>query len=330
MSHFPVTSSTLSPAHLARFLQEHYTLSENVSCGILKTGINDTYLVNTSAGKFVFRIYSLQWRSVGEIAEELRLIGHLKANNISLSYPIPNKNGTFIEELNAPEGTRYGVLFSYAKGEKLHNYDPAQHYKLGMLMAQMHQLTENYELARPRYDVNSLVLEPMEEIKNFLPNDTVEMGFLKKAQQYLLDEFDKVNESDLRKGALHLDIWFDNINIDSQDNITIFDFDFCGNGWLCLDIAYYIMQLQYVERDENECKLKTGSFLQGYTSIRNLSSEERRIIPMLGLSLYFFYMGTQCRRFDNWSNVFLNETYLKRYIMMIVKRYADINGLNIS
>jgi Ser/Thr protein kinase RdoA (MazF antagonist) len=36
----------------------------------------------------------------------------------------------------------------------------------------------------------------------------------------------------------------------TYNKVTIFDFDFCGNGWLCLDIAYYILHLHNIEKYE--------------------------------------------------------------------------------
>jgi hypothetical protein len=48
---------------------------------------------------------------------------------------------------------------------------------------------------------------------------------------------------------------------------------------------------------------------------------------MLGVSLYFFYLGIQCQRYENWSNSFLNEVYLKRFINLLVKRYFEETGL---
>jgi len=109
---------------------------------------------------------------------------------------------------------------------------------------------------------------------------------------------------------------------------SLFDFDFCGNGWLGLDPAYYILQLHNIERDEQVRKLKVEHFLQGYESVTPLTNEERRLLPVLGLSIYFFYLGgVQCRRFDNWSNSFLNEDYLKRFINTLIKKYYDLYGL---
>ena len=96
-----------------------------------------------------------------------------------------------------------------------------------------------------------------------------------------------------------------------------------------MDIAYYVLQLHSTERDEAICKAKLDSFLAGYESVTEISDAEKHIFPMLGISLYFFYIGIQCQRFDNWSNTFLNEMYLKRFINLLVKRYFDLNKVGL-
>lgn len=106
---------------------------------------------------------------------------------------------------------------------------------------------------------------------------------------------------------------------------TLFDFDFCGNGWLCLDIAYYILQLHSTEKDETNRAEKIAAFYEGYQTVEEISDEEKLLIPALGVSLYYFYLGVQCSRFDNWSNTFLNEAYLKRFITVLVKGYYEKN-----
>jgi len=327
MTFFPVTNSNLSASHLARYLEEHYPIGKNASCRILKAGINDTYFVNTPSGKFIFRVYNFNWRTKKEIQEEIKFICHLAENNIPVSYPIKDIDGHYIQEFNAPEGKRYGVLFSFAEGEKLHNYDVDAHFKVGALMARFHQVAQDMVIDRVSYTITNLVVEPLEEIKNFLPEDTEEMAFLRSTQKYLIEQFKSVKTNEVRNGVVHLDIWFDNLSITQDNKITIFDFDFCGNGWLCIDMAYYILQLYFIERDENICRPKADAFLAGYESVTKIPGEERRILPMLGVSLYFFYLGVQSVRHHNWSNVFFNETYLKRFINMVLKRYFDLNKL---
>ena len=327
METFPVTNSTLSAIHLGAFLQSKYNLDSNASCRLLKTGINDSYLITNNAIKYVFRVYSLNWRSEKEIEEEIRLLNLLKENGMPVSYPITDADGSYIQEFAAPEGRRYGVMFSFAKGEKLLNIPADVHFKIGQIMAKIHRLTANLKLERAEYSPKVILIDSFDQLKKFISADTEEMIFMASAQQFLLNELASADAGEIRNGVVHMDIWFDNLNIDKDKEVTIFDFDFCGNGWLCCDIAYYILQINSTEKDENECRLKTEAFLNGYESITKISNEERRLLPALGVSLYFFYLGIQCQRFDNWSNTFLNETYLKRFINLLVKKYFDKNNL---
>lgn len=328
MKQFPVTNSTLSAAHIGLFLQEKYSLSKETQCQLIKTGINDTYLVDDNSNKFVFRVYSLNWRSKTEITEEIKLLNQLKQNGISISYPISDQENNYIQLLNAPEGDRFAVLFSYASGKKLHVISEENHFKIGRLMAQLHQVTHNQKSDRVDYTPEVILIDSLKQVTAFLPADTEEMKFMQSAQNYLLQEFQNADTTQMRKGIVHLDIWFDNLNITKENKVTLFDFDFCGNGWLALDIAYYVMQLHNIEKYElTDYQPKVEHFIKGYESITRISNEEKRLLPMLGVSLYFFYLGVQCQRFDNWSNSFLNESYLKRFINGLVKRYYDIYKL---
>lgn len=323
MTHFPVTCSTLSADHLAFLIKDTYNLKSGTSCKLLKTGINHSYLIEEAEQKYIFRVYSLNWRSRLEINEELRLLNLLKDGGISVSYPIAAENGEYINEIPAPEGMRYGVLFSFANGEKHLNFPADLHFKVGQTMAGIHQITQHLELQRTTYTPKVVLQDPMQHLSKYLPAATSEMDWMLSTQKHLLAAIQKADTTGIRTGAVHMDIWFDNFNITKDGQVTIFDFDFCGNGWLCYDIAYYVLQLHSTEKDPAERDAKLKSFIDGYESVTPISAEEKRLLPLLGVSLYFLYLGIQCARFENWSNVFLNETYLKRFINLLVKKYFD-------
>ncbi|TWR26460.1 phosphotransferase [Mucilaginibacter pallidiroseus] len=323
MQTIPVSNSTLASNALAVFVQQRYNLGVATNARLLKTGINHSYLITDGADKFVFRVYSLNWRTVTEIKEEIRLLDALKEKSLPISYALPGEDGSYLYALNAPEGLRYGVLFTFAAGGKLLNFPGETHYKVGEAMARMHQT--DMELARVHYTPKVLLQDPFRYLNNFLSADTEEMQWMQSTQKVLLDILAKADFTQLRVGPVHMDIWFDNMNITDDGHINIFDFDFCGNGWQCLDIAYYVLQLHSTEKDEAERQAKKEGFLSGYESITKISDEEKRLLPALGVSMYFFYLGVQCQRFDNWSNVFLNEMHLKRFINLLVKKYYDDN-----
>jgi Ser/Thr protein kinase RdoA (MazF antagonist) len=325
MQNFPVITSTLSAHDVGLFLQDKYGFSPAATCKLLKAGINHSYLLTDDEQKVVFRVYSLNWRSQTEITEELRLLNLLRDAGIAVSYPIKDIAGHYINELNAPEGLRFGVLFSFAEGEKLLNFPADVHYKAGETMARIHQVTHQLKLQRVTYTPRVLLEDSLPFLQEFLPAESEEMAWMLSTQKYLRNELAKADTSRLRVGAVHMDIWFDNFNITKDGLINLFDFDFCGNGWLCLDIAYYVLQLHSTEKVVAERDEKLKVFFEGYESICPISKEEKRLLPMLGVSMYFFYLGVQCQRFENWSNVFLNETHLKRFINLLVKKYFEEN-----
>ncbi|CAN5370925.1 hypothetical protein BH09BAC4_BH09BAC4_51890 [soil metagenome] len=327
---FPVSSSILSTTHLAQFLQKKYNISSNATCRLLKAGVNHSYLITDGSARSIFRVYSLNWRSEKEIEEELRLLNLVNEGGIPVSYPLADVAGTYIQELQAPEGKRFGVLFSFAEGEKLLTYSEELHYKIGTIMARFHQLAQNLTLDRVTYTPQIMLVDPLKKLKPFLPAESEELQFMQDTQRYLLDELSKLDTSKIRQGLVHLDIWFDNLNIADNDKITLFDFDFCGNAMQCYDLGYYILQIHSTEADEKDYVAKRASFLAGYESITKISDEEMCLLPMLGLCVYLFYLGVQCQRFDDWSNVFLNELYLKRFITLRVKRWADFNKMQIK
>ena len=328
MQSFPVTSSILSATHLCLFVQEKYLFSRHASCQLLKAGINHSYLLTDGPKKAIFRVYSLNWRSKKEILEEIRLLRLLQENGLPVSVPVADAAGNYIQELPAPEGNRFGVLFSFAEGEKKLTFSYELHHKIGQIMARFHQITHNRTLERDTYTASLLAGDSVEKLSPFLAESTPEMAFMRTTQAYLQRAFAQIDYDKVRRGVIHLDIWFDNLNIDQDENITLFDFDFCGNGLLACDLGYYIMQIHSTEVEEAEFLAKRESFLAGYESITPLSAEEKHLLPMLGEAVYFFYIGVQCERFDNYSNVYLNELYLKRFINLRLKRWLDYNKLN--
>ncbi len=329
MTTFAVTDSTLSAVHLSLLIQEKYGFGKNTQCKLFRTGINHTYMVSENEIKYALRIYSYKWRTELEIREELRLLILLKENDISVSFPIPDLNGDYLQTINAPEGIRFGVLFSYAKGTKVRNLSANTCYSIGALMAKLHYTTINQTLNRVDYNSKTLTQLPYQYATTHFSESIPEMQFLKYAGEQLTTLFNGADSSKLRYGSVHLDLWYDNMNIEDEETITIFDFDFCGNGWLLLDLAYFNLQLFNTEPDLLVYQSKSDSFIKGYQDITLISEEEFSLIPHAGLALWIFYFGVQSQRFDNWSNIFLSENYLKHFIG-IIRKWLKFNEITIE
>ncbi|WP_346858524.1 phosphotransferase [uncultured Draconibacterium sp.] len=313
MSNFPVIASILSEKDLGEFVKDNYNLSENFQCKLFRTGVNHTYFVSGTKKKYVVRVYCYKWRTKTEIQEELRLLQLLKENNLSISFPISDKGNNLIQEINAPEGLRYVVLFSFADGEKMRFMDNNICFEVGSLMARFHNITANKTINRINYNSELLLKKSYIQLTQFFPEDLTEMKYLKKIGVEISKTFQEIKQSEFQNGIIHLDIWYDNIAVKNDREITIFDFDNCGNGLFILDIGYFCKQLFFIESDKKQYESKVESFLNGYRKVRELTKKEIKLIPEAGASIFAFYLGVQAQRFD-WSNIFLTENYLKMFV----------------
>lgn len=329
MTQFSVIHSILSADKISELIKEKYSLSEAVECKLFRAAMNHLYTVANGEEQFVFRVYTCNWRTKAEIKEELRLLLHLKNNNAPVSYPIADVLNDLIQEFDAPEGKRYGVLFSYAKGSKTAKFSADASFFIGKGLAEVHNATEKYHLDRINYNTQTLLDESLTRTKLFFRRTSDDILFLENLSSFLKIKFDNVNEKQIRSGAVHLDVWFDNMHIDEKNEVTFFDFDFCGNGWLCFDISYFLFQLFSTNLNENDYLIKAESFLKGYENVTKISEEEKRVLPYACLAIMTYYISIQCDRFEYWTNIFLNEDHLKRFVGNL-KRWGAYNNIEIE
>ncbi|MFP3597860.1 phosphotransferase [Chryseobacterium sp. SIMBA_029] len=326
---FPTINSTLSSNELAKLIRQKYGLSDKTECSIFRLAMNHLYIVYDDENKYVFRVYTHNWRTKLEIKEELRLLLHLKETDRQVAYPIADKSNQYIQEIEASEGTRFGVLFSYAKGAKTAKFSQQTSFLIGQALAKVHQSTGGFELNRVSYNSQNLLIKPVSRTKEFFNKNISEIEFLEKLSAFLTLKIDNIDQQKMRYGSVHLDVWFDNLHIDDEKEITFFDFDFCGNGYLCFDISYFLFQLLATNLNEEEYQVKAESFLKGYEAVTEISNEEKQFLPFACLAIMTYYISVQCDRFDYWTNIFLNEDHLKRMVGNL-KRWISYNKIEIE
>ncbi|WP_100076947.1 phosphotransferase [Chryseobacterium camelliae] len=326
---FPVINSTLSPHSLAKLIQQKYGLSDKAECSVFRLAMNHLYIVYDNENRYVFRVYTHHWRTKLEIEEEIRLLILLKEDGRQVAFPIADQSDGFIQEIEAPEGIRFGVLFSYAKGKKTAKFSNGTSFLIGQALAKIHQSTEHIGLDRLSYNTQNLLKDPVLKIKGFYDKNSSEIEFLETLSSFLILKINDIDLRNIRYGAVHLDVWFDNLHIDDEKEITFFDFDFCGNGYLCFDISYFLFQLLTTHLNEEEYQAKADSFIKGYETITEITVEEKKLLPFACLAIMTYYISVQCDRFDYWTNIFLNEDHLKRMVGNL-KRWMIYHSIEIE
>lgn len=324
MDIFPTQYSTLSSIALNNFLSERYGFV-GTSCRLLIRNVSDTYLLEHGMEKYIFKIYRDAHRKPDEIKGEVELLTVLAGKGAKVSYPVKDIHGDLIQAFNAAEGTRYGVLFSYARGKVVNAMNDEQLGVLGREMAAIHNVTANIELEHKRivFNTDTTITEPIKKVKNVFDELPDEYAYLTGIAKAVIEKLGAFDYSNFSYGYCHYDFLPKNFHFDEENNITFFDFDFAGKGYLANDITslyiHYFLEASSGKITREEADSAFAVFVENYRKIRPLHYDELKAIPYLGFAFWVFYLGFQHDNFDDWSSIFFGPEFLKDRVVLIKK-----------
>ncbi|WP_421943166.1 phosphotransferase enzyme family protein [Pedobacter sp.] len=330
---FPAQYSTLSASALNKHIANSYNLT-GFNCRLLIRNVSDTYILENGTEKFIFKIYRDSHRKLNEIEDEVRLLNILKNEGHSISFPIEDTSGHFIQQFNAIEGTRNGVLFSYAEGKVIHDLNQEQLKNIGVSIAKIHQTTSQINLKnRHEFNFQTTLFEPLESLKPHLIDMPEEFSYLQEIAAKVVNKFKAFDTENFSIGICHYDFFPKNFHFEEAGKITFFDFDFAGKGYLINDLMTFLNHfffhtlnnLTTIEQAEKDFNL----FLDAYQSVKKLSDDEIKAIPYLGITFHIFFLKFFYDNYDDWSNAFLTPRYTKRRIDLIkkwVEMYCDFSS----
>ncbi|MFD2288081.1 phosphotransferase enzyme family protein [Pedobacter petrophilus] len=322
---FPAQYSTLSSTALQTYIIKAYGLPVDTTCRLLIKNVSDTYLLENRKNRFIFKIYRDSHRKLEEIKAEVELLNALKAAGNPVSYPVKDLNSQQIQQFNAVEGTRNGVLFTFAEGKVMLDLNEKQLVTLGKATAKLHQTTSAIKLNHPRpaFDFQTTLFDPLETLEPHLKEMPEELNYLKEISDRLVKKFASFDTRLFSMGYCHYDLFPKNFHFDETGNITFFDFDFAGYGYLINDLMsflnhYFFHQLNNAITKE-QAAIDFDIFLNAYQQVRKLTTDEIEAIPYLGICFHIFFLKFFYDNFDDWSNPFLTPKYTKHRIDLIRK-----------
>jgi Ser/Thr protein kinase RdoA (MazF antagonist) len=324
MTVFPTQYSTLSSSALKDYIQEKYGF-EIESFKYLLRGVNDHYLVETKDLKYIFRVYRNTHRSLDEIRSEVAFLNALKEKGISVSYPVSDLNHGQILEFNAAEGLRYGVLFSYAEGKAIAELSDIHLDNLGKELAGIHCISSVIELPYERrsYDMNTLFHQPIKSIRTVFKDNPEAYAWLEETKDRIVKKLESYDLSAFSSGYCHYDLLPKNFHFDDDNQITFFDFDFLGKGYLANDLmtfwVHFALNVTLQRMSQEEADRAFDLFIASYKEIKPVSDDEIAAIPYLSFGFWIFFMAYHQDHFDDFSNPFFNTRFINDRVELIKK-----------
>jgi len=265
----------LSTSELKEFFSK-YDLGTLINHKEIKEGIENTnYFIETEKDKFILTLYEKRVEEK-DLPFFISLMRNLFDKNFPSPEPIINKNGNYISEISGKKA----AVVSFLKGEAKKNLNPTECYEVGINTAKLHLITKKLTGKRE----NKLSINSWRKIYNKIKKDCSKIHpSLALVIEKNLEQIEKNWPKNIPSGIIHADLFPDNIFFIGNKLSGIIDFYFSCNDFYAFEIAVCLNALCFEGKKENLSfnVTKAKKFIDGYSSLRKLTEEEKKSLKIL-------------------------------------------------
>ena len=253
-----------------------YNLGKILNFNEIKEGIENTnYFIKTEKGKFILTLYE---KRVDEkdLPFFISLMRNLFDKNFPSPEPIININGSYISEI----AKKKAAVVSFLDGVAKKSLDPNDCFNVGVYTAKLHSITKDLKSGRE----NKLSVDSWEKIYNNVKKDCSKIHpNLPEIIEKNLNEISKNWPRNIPAGIIHADLFPDNIFFKDNKLSGIIDYYFSCYDFYAFEIAICLNALCFEGKNENLSfnVTKAKKFIDGYSSIRDLTEEEKKSLKVL-------------------------------------------------
>jgi homoserine kinase type II len=234
---------------------------------------NTNYFADTSAGRYVLTLF--ERLTAEELPFYLRLMKHLADRGLPVPGPHADAAGSLLLSLKG----KPAAVVDRLPGEHHLAPDASDCACLGTLLAGMHLAAADFEFVQPNLRglawwvaTAPTVLPHLEPRLAALMQD--ELAY----QQHLAQT---PAHAGLPRGAIHGDLFRDNVMFDGKLLAGVFDFYFAGVDCLLFDLAVALNDWCIDLESGRLAEDRAEALVEAYESVRPLESAEIRLLPAL-------------------------------------------------
>jgi homoserine kinase type II len=272
----------VSAEALSDFLAK-FDVGELVSTKGIAEGVeNSNYLVDTTKSRFILTLYEKRV-AASDLPYFMALLEHLADRGLPVPPAVPDRDGTLIHEL---EG-RPACLIQFLSGVSVSHPTPVQARAAGEALGKLHKAATDFTLDRP----NSMGVAEWRPLFERCGRDldSIQSGLYDRVGK-ALDTVLAAWPSDLPRGAIHADLFPDNMLMLGNRVTGLIDFYFACTDIRAYDLAVMHGAWAFDGKGENFAPEVGAALIEGYAASFGLSDAERVALPILaeGAALRFF------------------------------------------
>lgn len=261
----PVSTSELD-AWLSR-----YTVGALVDLQPIASGIENTnYFVSAERGRFVLTLY--ERLPAIELPFYLNLMAHLARSGVAVPAPEADRTGALFSMLNGKPAS----LVTRIDGAPVEHPDLEHCAQVGTALGQLHVASQTYRGRLTNRRGPAWWRQAARAVKPFLEPDQVALLDAEIAYQT------GFGRGKLLKGAIHGDLFWDNV-LFAGDRVTgIIDFGFAATDFYAFDLAITVNDWCVTDADSGALEpTLVAALVDAYAALRPLATDEREAWPSL-------------------------------------------------
>ena len=260
--------TTVTAAELSAWLDD-YNVGTLADLQGISAGIENTnYFVFTTAGRYVLTLF--EKLTATELPFYLGLMAHLADHGVPSARPLPNRSGNLLGELNG----KPAALVSFLPGRDVSEPQAVHCAAVGTMLARIHLAGQSYGTRMDNPRGLKWWREVVPELLRFLEPDEA---------QLLRSEVDfqsRVSFDSLPRGAVHADLFRDNVLFEGTRISGVIDFYFACTDVLLYDVAICVNDWCVTAEGALD-ERQASAVLIAYQAVRPLTRDEPGAWPAM-------------------------------------------------
>ena len=283
----------LEPQEISNFLEQYNIYNFKDYKGITEGVENTNYFIKASEQDYILTIYEKRVAE-NDLPFFIELLSKLSEKKFPCPQPIANKNNKKINKIK----NKNAALVTFLKGKSKNKVTSEDCFEIGKIAAQLHVLTKKINISRK----NNLSIESWKSIFEKTIKEKIDLDetIIKKTKDYLF-LLERSWPKNLPQGIIHADLFLDNIFFITNKVSGIIDFYFACNDFYAYEIAICFNSICF-DNNSTFNMTKAKNLIDGYSSIRLLSNDEKKYLPILCMGAAMRFFLTRLYDFYNTDN----------------------------
>ena len=234
---------------------------------------NTNYFADTTQGRYVLTLF--ERLTFEQLPFYLHLMKHLALRGIPVPDPQADASGALLLALKG----KPAAVVNRLRGRHHLAPDTRDCARVGEVLARMHLAGADFALHQPNLRGLAWWTETVPVV---LPYITAQQAELMTTELALAQHVGaSPAHAALPRGAIHADLFRDNVMFDAGELTGVFDFYFAGVDSLLFDVAVCLNDWCIDLASGALVEARAEAFVAAYDSVRRFSNDELRLLPVL-------------------------------------------------